>query len=55
MKEDAAAKGISLPDFDVPDLWDITDRESLPCTLAQQAMDAGIIEGIEEWLSPTAV
>ncbi len=53
MRSAAAAKNISLPAFDIPDLWDITDRESLPCRLAVAAMESGIIEGVEEWLSST--
>jgi hypothetical protein len=55
MQADAAAKGIDLPAFDVPDLGDLADRESLPCRLASAAMDAGILEGIESFLAPTAV
>jgi hypothetical protein len=55
MQGEAARLGIALPALDVPTLWDITDASSLPCQLAQQAMDSGILTGVEEWLSPTAV
>jgi hypothetical protein len=55
MQIHASAEGIDLPEIDIPDLGDLADRDSLPCRLAQQAIDAKMLTGVEAFLADTAV